>query len=76
MTEFQDGNFIVMEVIGCQVHAIGKAIRPLFADLVTLCMKKLCLKPKKPKLICEKFVSNCLLPYLYHKNSSDCKATH
>jgi len=24
-----------MEVIGCQVHAIGKAIRPLFTDLVT-----------------------------------------
>jgi len=24
-----------MEVMGCQVHAIGKPIRPLFADLVT-----------------------------------------
>ena len=24
-----------LEIIGCQVHAIGKAIRPLFADLVT-----------------------------------------
>ena len=36
MTEFQDGNFIAMEVMGCQVHAIGKAIRPLFADPVTI----------------------------------------
>jgi len=25
-----------MEVMGCQVHAIGKAIRTLFADLVTI----------------------------------------
>jgi len=25
-----------MEVMGCQVHAIGKAIRPLFADPVTI----------------------------------------
>ena len=28
MTEFQDGTFITMEVMGCQVGAIGKAIRP------------------------------------------------
>jgi len=41
VTEFQDGNFIVMEVMGCQVHAIGKAIRPPFADPITLCMNKL-----------------------------------
>jgi len=33
--EFQEGTFITMEVIDFQVHAIGKAIRPLFADLVT-----------------------------------------
>jgi len=36
VTESQDGNFIVMEVMGCQVHVIGKAIRPLFTDLVTI----------------------------------------
>jgi len=36
VTEFQDGNFIVMEAMGCQVHAAGKAIRPLFADPVTI----------------------------------------
>ena len=32
MTEFQDGTFITMEVLGCQVHANEKATRPLFAD--------------------------------------------
>jgi len=37
VTEFQDGNFIVMrEVMDCQVHAIENAIRPVFADLVTI----------------------------------------
>jgi len=25
-----------MEVMGCQIHAFGKAIRPLFADPVTI----------------------------------------
>jgi len=35
VTEVQDGTFITMEVMGCQVHAIGKAIRLLFADPVT-----------------------------------------
>ena len=35
LTEFQDSTVITMEVMGCQVHAIGKAIRPLFADPVT-----------------------------------------
>ena len=36
MSEFQDGTSITMKVMGCQVHAIGKAIRLLFADPVTL----------------------------------------
>ena len=35
MAEFQDGTLITTEVEGCQVHAIGKAIRPPFADPVT-----------------------------------------
>jgi len=35
VTEFQDGTVITKEVMGCQVNAIRKAIRPLFADLVT-----------------------------------------
>ena len=35
MNEFQDGTLITMEVMGCQVQAIGKAIRLLFADPVT-----------------------------------------
>jgi len=26
MTEFQDGTLITMEVMGCRVHEIGKAI--------------------------------------------------
>ena len=34
-TEFQDGTLITMEVIGCQVHTIGKAVRLLFADPIT-----------------------------------------
>ena len=34
-TEFQDGTIITVEVLDCYVHAIGKAIRPLFADPVT-----------------------------------------
>ena len=34
MTECQDGTLITMEVMGYQVHAIGKAIGPLFADPV------------------------------------------
>jgi len=35
VTKFQDGIVITTEVMGCQVHAIGKAIRPIFADPVT-----------------------------------------
>jgi len=35
VTKFHDGTFITMEVIGCQVRAIGKAVRPTFTDLVT-----------------------------------------
>ena len=35
MTEFQDDTFITMEFMGCQVHAIGKAIRPLLTDPAT-----------------------------------------
>ena len=35
MTEFQYGTFLTVEAMGCQMHTIGKAIRPLFADLVT-----------------------------------------
>ena len=35
MTEFEDGTLITMEAMGYQVHAIGKAIRPLFTDPVT-----------------------------------------
>jgi len=33
--KFQDGIIITVEVMGGQVHAIGKAIRSLFADPVT-----------------------------------------
>ena len=35
MTKFQAGTILTSQVMDCQVHAIGKAIRPLFADLVT-----------------------------------------
>ena len=35
MTKFQDGTILTSQVMDCQVHAIGKAIRPLFADPVT-----------------------------------------
>ena len=34
MIEFQDGTLTTMEVMGCQVHAIRKALRLLFADPV------------------------------------------
>ena len=36
VTKFQDGTILTSQVMDCQVYAIGKAIRPLFADLVTL----------------------------------------
>ena len=39
MTEVQDGTLITMEVMGCQMYAVGKAIRPLFADPVTFIRK-------------------------------------
>ena len=35
MTKFQDGTIHTSHVKGYQIHAIGKAIRPLFADPVT-----------------------------------------
>ena len=35
MTKFQAGTILKTHVMDCQVHAIGKAIRPLFADQVT-----------------------------------------
>ena len=33
---FQDGILITVDIMDRQVHAIGKAIRSLFADLVTI----------------------------------------
>ena len=42
MTTFQAGTILTSQVMDCQVHAIGKAIRPLFADLVTNIDVKLC----------------------------------
>ena len=35
MTKFQAGTVLINQVKDCQVHATGKAIRPLFADPVT-----------------------------------------
>ena len=35
MTKFQAGTILTSQVMDCQVHAIGKVIRPLFVDLVT-----------------------------------------
>ena len=37
MTEIQDCTLVTMEVMGYQVHAIGKAKRPLYVDPVTCC---------------------------------------
>ena len=42
MTEFQDGTLITMEVMGCQMHAIGKVIRTLFSDPCTCNTDFLC----------------------------------
>ena len=36
MTKFQAGTMHTSQVMDCQVHAIGKAIRPIFADPVTI----------------------------------------
>ena len=36
MTRFQDGTILTSQAIDCQLHAIGKTIRLLFADSVTL----------------------------------------
>ena len=36
MTKFQAGTVHTSQVMDCQVHATGKAIRPLFADPVTI----------------------------------------
>ena len=35
MIKFQAGTIHTSQVMDCQVHAIGKAISPLFTDLVT-----------------------------------------
>ena len=35
MAKFQAGAILSLQVMDCQVHSIGKAIRPLFADLFT-----------------------------------------
>ena len=36
VTKFQAGTILLTsQVMDCQVHAIGKAIRPLFADPIT-----------------------------------------
>ena len=35
MTKLQAGTIHTSQVMDCQVRAIGKAIRPLFADQVT-----------------------------------------
>ena len=45
MTEFQGGTLITMEDMGYQyqVHAIRKAIRPLFTDPVTIMCHLLCI---------------------------------
>ena len=36
MTKFKTGTILTGQVMDCQVHAIGKAIRPLSTDLVTI----------------------------------------
>ena len=36
MTKFQDGTIHTSQVMDCQVHAIGKAIRRLFTDPVNI----------------------------------------
>ena len=33
VTEFQEGNLITIKVIGCQVHAIGKAITQIWSHI-------------------------------------------
>ena len=40
MTKFQASTILASQVVDCQVHAIGKAIRPLFTHPVTynMCM--------------------------------------
>ena len=35
MTKFQAGSIHTSQVMDCQIHAIGRAIRLVFADLVT-----------------------------------------
>ena len=35
MTKFQAGTMHTSQVLDCQVYAIGKALRPLFADPLT-----------------------------------------
>ena len=35
MTKFQAGTILISQVMDCQVYAIGKATRTLFADPVT-----------------------------------------
>ena len=35
VTKFQASTILTSQVVDCQVHTIGKAIRSFFADLVT-----------------------------------------
>ena len=34
-TKFQDGTLFPSQAMSCQVHAIGKIVKPIFTDLVT-----------------------------------------
>jgi len=36
VTKFDVSTILTSQVMDCQIHEIGKAIRPLFADLVTI----------------------------------------
>ena len=42
VTKFQTGTMLTSQVMDSQIHAIEKAIRPLFADPVTYMMAHAC----------------------------------
>ena len=68
MTKFQTGTIFTSQVMDFQLHAIGKAIRPLFADPVTVIMMIMIIgsADDKIKLVSDSYseVPFCLLVYI------------
>ena len=54
MTKCQAGTILTSHIMGCQVHTIGKAIRPFFEDPITNTVLRCSMQYMNKPIICWK----------------------